>query len=158
MTVFQLTQHSYRRLAQSNSSLHQSIREPNISLDSGSYNHDFDYRQTLHMECGVVALEPPPSYTVAMKELDQQLKEAKTDTSMEEMAEKSERSKDTEDSTDDTPGSNTETFSQYTETDRAGLHGRAWDHHRMTPGRNRDFIQLNVLSSARQAILTSNET
>lgn len=27
---------------------------------------EFDYRQSLHMECGVLALEPPPSYTTAM--------------------------------------------------------------------------------------------
>jgi hypothetical protein len=34
---------------------------------------EFDYRQNLHMECGVVALEPPPPYTIAMKELTHQV-------------------------------------------------------------------------------------
>lgn len=36
---------------------------------------EFDYRQNLHMECGVVALEPPPPYTAVEKDLEQQTQE-----------------------------------------------------------------------------------
>ncbi len=79
MGVFRLTQHTYHRLTQSGSLLNQNDGDVRVRYedDIGTrYENDarrlvteFDYRQHLHMECGVVALEPPPPYTIAMKEL-----------------------------------------------------------------------------------------
>ena len=149
----ELTQHSYRRLTQNTSSLlDQSISDVNRSFEEGGYSQEvteFDYRQTLHMECGVVALEPPPSYTVAMKELGHQLRESSRERGV---SEEEGRSEDSENyASDDNPGSNSkETLPPYTERDRASLGDRSWDIHRMIPGRNRDVIQLNILPSASQ--------
>lgn len=73
MSVFRLTQHTYQILAQSGS-----VREDGdaatLPRHMGPNNRvvtEFDYRQNLHMECGVVALDPPPTYAIAMKELPQ---------------------------------------------------------------------------------------
>ena len=71
MSVFRLTQHTYQILTQSGS-----VRDdgdattlPRYVSQSNRVVTEFDYRQNLHMECGVVALDPPPPYAIAMKEL-----------------------------------------------------------------------------------------
>lgn len=73
MSVFRLTQHTHERLTQSGS-----IRDSNenTGYETNRVVAEFDYRQNLHMECGVVAMEPPPPYTIAMKELTQQMESA----------------------------------------------------------------------------------
>lgn len=73
MSVFRLTRHTYERLTQSGS-----IRDgdENAGNETNRVVTEFDYRQNLHMECGVVALEPPPPYAIAMKELTRQMESA----------------------------------------------------------------------------------
>ena len=80
MSIFRLTQHTYHRLTQSGSILSCSGEEGNTAGGGGSNRTgsrgggqivtEFDYRQNLHMECSVMALEPPPPYAIAMKELN----------------------------------------------------------------------------------------
>ena len=54
---------SYRRLTGDTAAfLNMSFEE-----DGGHIVTEFDFRQSLHMECGVLALESPPSYTAALK-------------------------------------------------------------------------------------------
>lgn len=74
MSVFRLTRHTYQRLTQSGSFQNQISEESNASAsrhgnETSQFFSEFDYRQNLHMECGVMALEAPPSYAIAMKEL-----------------------------------------------------------------------------------------
>ncbi len=156
MTVFQLTQRSYRRLTQSTSSiLDQSITNLRFE-DHGDHNREvteFDYRQTLHMECGVVALEPPPSYTMATKELGHQIHENSPD------ANTTQEQPETSENGDTNPSSIKESsLPPYEERERAGLGDRNWDIDRMMPGRNSDFIQLNVFPSVNGTELTDSST
>lgn len=69
MSEFRLTQHTYQRLTQSGSIRDDSNAStfPRFVSETNQVVTEFDYRQSLHMECGVVALEPPPPYT--MKEI-----------------------------------------------------------------------------------------
>lgn len=62
-----LAEANYRRLTRDTSTI------LNLSFDEGRSQvvTEFDFRQSLHMECGVVALEPPPSYTAAMKSVQE---------------------------------------------------------------------------------------
>ena len=67
MNVFRLTQHSYQRISRENSTILNNQQMSMSYEDEGSnIVSEFDYRQCLHMECGVVALEPPPPYTAAV--------------------------------------------------------------------------------------------
>lgn len=71
MSVFRLTRHTYERLTQSGSIRDGSDANafPRCVSETNQVVTEFDYRQNLHMGCGVVALEPPPPYAIAMKEL-----------------------------------------------------------------------------------------
>lgn len=67
-TDFQEGQHNYTRRTRGTSTLlNLSFEEEGSRLIT-----EFDFRQSLHMECGVVALEPPPSYAAAMKTFNKQ--------------------------------------------------------------------------------------
>ncbi len=55
-------QQSYRRLTRGSST----IMNLSFEEDGGQVVTEFDFRQSLHMECGVLALEPPPSYTASL--------------------------------------------------------------------------------------------
>lgn len=63
-------QQNYRRLTRDTSTV------LNLSFDEEGSRvvTEFDFRQSLHMECGVLALEPPPSYAAAMKTVQVQSK------------------------------------------------------------------------------------
>jgi len=62
-TNSQDNQQGYRRLTRDTAAfLNMSFEE-----DRGQVVTEFDFRQSLHMECGVLALESPPSYTAALK-------------------------------------------------------------------------------------------
>lgn len=80
MSVFRLTRHTYETLTQSGS-----IRDSdeNAGHENNRVVAEFDYRQNLHMECGVVAMDPPPPYAIAMKELTQR-RMGRVDTQREE--------------------------------------------------------------------------
>lgn len=74
MSVFRLTQHNYRRVTSRGNSTILDSREMSVRyMDEGESQvvSEFDYRQNLHLECGVLALEPPPPYAEVEKDVEQ---------------------------------------------------------------------------------------
>lgn len=148
MSVFRLTEHSYRRLTSSNSSTiinqNSSAGRSYADEESSQVVTDFDYRQSLHMECGVVALEPPPSYTVAMEGLHQQIQGGSTS---EEEGETDERPSQNHAALLRMNSGNDREFPPpppYDESDR-GRRSRVNGRVRVGLHRNNEVIQLRVL-------------
>ncbi len=85
MRMLRLTQTGYRRLTGGSST-----RDMELGRRIGNDDiTEFDYRQNLHLERGVLSLEPPPSYTVAMSQVNGESEEYQSETNGEQESEDS---------------------------------------------------------------------